>query len=732
MELIITEKPSSAKKIADALSKGSNGKKKKGKVTWYEFERDGKDIVVVSAVGHLYTVREKKKSFKYPSFDIEWAPIYEVNKKSKYAKPYLTNIKKLGKKADEFTVACDYDIEGEVIGLKIIQEAIGQNDAKRMKFSTLTKDDVIKSYNEKMNTLDWGQGKAGQTRHEIDWLYGINLSRALTISMKKAGRFKLMSAGRVQGPALKIIVDRELEIQAFEPTPYWLLKATVDIDGAALESEHEAGKIWEEDKANKILQAVKDAKQGLIHDVDKREYKQYPPNPFDLGSLQRESYKLFNISPKQTLQLAQSLYLKGYTSYPRTSSQQLPKNIGYKKILKSLQKNQEYHDHAKEVAKFSPLKPNNGKKKDPAHPAIYPTGVKPKSLKGDEKKVYDLVVKRFLATFARYALRQTVKLNIDINKEIFETKGTRTLEKGWHKYYAPYVTYKEEELPEVTKGDKVKVEETNKEDKETQPPKRYTPSSIISELEKRELGTKATRADIVENLYDRGYVVDKRIKATTLGIKLIKSLKQYCNLIIDEDFTKEVEKDMEKIRQDKEKPNQVIQKTKENLTKVLDNIKKHEKELGEQLLDAQKETLDKLNNLGTCPKCGEGNLMIRKGKYGQFAACDKYPDCKTTFSLPKKALIKPTDKTSDTGHPIVLVIKKGRRPQEISINPEDNMNEEEKEFFEKVEKGDIVKKCEKCGKKMRVLSGSYGKFLGCSGYPKCKNAKSPDDIEELS
>lgn len=727
MELIITEKPSSAKKIADALSKGSNGKKKKGKVTWYEFERDGKQIVVVSAVGHLYSVREKKKSFKYPSFDIEWAPIYEVNKKSKYAKPYLTNIKKLGKKADEFTVACDYDIEGEVIGLKIVQEAIGKDDAKRMKFSTLTKDDVIESYDNKMDTLDWGQGKAGQTRHEIDWLYGINLSRALTISMKKAGRFKLMSAGRVQGPALKIIVDRELEIQAFEPTPYWQIKANLTIESAELDAEHEKGKIWDESIANTILSNITNQDTGSISDVNKREYNQSPPNPFDLGSLQRESYKLFNISPKQTLQIAQSLYLKGYTSYPRTSSQQLPKNIGYKKILKGLEKNKEYNKHAKQVGNFKPLKPNNGKKKDPAHPAIYPTGVYAKSLKGDEKKVYDLVVKRFFATFAKPALRQTVKLTVDINKELFETKGTRTLKKGWHTYYAPYVTYKEEELPDVKKGEQVQVNECIKEDKETQPPKRYTPSSIISELEKRELGTKATRADIVENLYDRRYIIDKRIKATTLGIKLIKSLKDYCSLIIDEDFTREVEKDMEKIRQDEEKPSQVIQKTKENLKDVLSNIKQHEKELGEQLLDAQKETLDKLNNLGTCPKCKEGNLMIRKGKYGQFAACDEYPDCKTTFSLPNKALIKPTDETSKSGHPMVQVIQKGKRPQTLSLNPKDNIKEEDKELVKKLEKEGYTDPESKI--EMKIRYGFYGPYLAAKNYPKEKKILSLDEVK---
>ena len=189
-ELIITEKPSAAKKIAEALSNGKPSKEVIQGVTVYEANHDGKKIKIVSAVGHLFTVAEKHKSFTYPSFDIEWAPVYKADKNAGFSKKYADVIKKVAKQSNSFIVACDYDIEGEVIGLNVIRFLCGQKDAKRMKFSTLLKDEVQEAYENKSPSIDWGQALAGETRHFLDWMYGINLSRALTLAVKKAGSFK--------------------------------------------------------------------------------------------------------------------------------------------------------------------------------------------------------------------------------------------------------------------------------------------------------------------------------------------------------------------------------------------------------------------------------------------------------------------------------------------------------------------------------------------------------------
>jgi DNA topoisomerase-1 len=727
-ELIITEKPNAAKKIAEALATGKVKIEVVDGVQIFDVHHAGKDIKVVSAVGHLFSLAEKEKSFKYPSFDIEWKPLYEVDKKAAFTKKYFNVIKKQSKDAKSFVIACDYDIEGEVIGLNIIRGICKQKDASRMKFSTLIKEDIIKAYDKKSKTLDWGQAMAGETRHFIDWMYGINLSRALTLAVKNAGSFKILSSGRVQGPALKIIVDKEKEIRAFKPEPYWQLNLKTSKDKKQIDALHIKDKFWKKEDAEKIFKKIGKEKICTVASVEKRKFLQQPPNPFDLGSLQAESYKVFGISPKKTLQCAQNLYLAGVTSYPRTSSQKLPPELGYKHILENLGKIPEYKESAKTLLSKKSLKPNEGKKTDPAHPAIYPTGLHVKLAEADEHKVYDLIVKRFFATFGENAERETVTVGLDVKGEKFETKGTRTTIKGWHNLYEPYVKLSDEEFPPLKEKEELKVLKINMGEKETQPPKRYTPASIISELEKRGLGTKATRADIVESLYHRGYINEKSIEATELGIKIETIIDKYCPEMNDEEFTKNIEDEMEQVREDKIKPEKIIKEAKDNLTKLLEKLKKSELKIGKELIEANNETRDALSALGPCPVCKEGTVQIRRGKFGLFAACNRYPDCKTTYNLPKFALVKPAGKISPKGFPMILVIKQGKRPQELSLNPEENsqLDKAQTKEYSKIKSGKTEKTCPKCGKPLRVMSSIYGEFLGCTGYPNCKYTESPN------
>ncbi len=521
--LIISEKPSAMKKIAEALAdKTPQRKTYMRKVGYYELKHEGKDVVVVSAVGHLYTVAEKdKKGWTYPVFGVEWKPSHEVSKGSAFTKPYLGLIKKMAKGAKEVIVACDYDVEGEVIGYNVVRYACGKKDAKRMKFSTTTKEDLRKSYENMMKHMDHGQIEAGVTRHELDWLFGINLSRALTLSVKNAtGMFKVLSSGRVQGPALKILSEREKEIKAFVPVPYWEL----ELQCKELNALHEKGKFDDKKEVDKVYKKCK-GKPAVVSDLKKKQFKQAPPNPFDLTALQVEAYRTLRIQPKKALEIAQSLYTNSFISYPRTSSNQLPASIGYKKILTLLQKQGSYKSLCVDLLKKA-LKPNNGKKKDPAHPAIFPTGEVPRGLDGQEKKLYDLIVRRFMSTFGEAAVRETVNVEVDVEKEKFLTKGTRTVEENWHKFYKPYLRLEEEEV-NVKKGQQLNVKDLVVHDKETQPPKRFTPSSIIKELEKRNLGTKCLHGDTLvvvklddevcyvslRDLYDCGKLVAKQDSA---------------------------------------------------------------------------------------------------------------------------------------------------------------------------------------------------------------------------
>ena len=511
-ELIITEKPQAALKIATALGDSKPTKKTKGKSVYYEINRGKKQILVGCAVGHLYGLAEKNETKwgTYPIFEIEWKPKYDIDKNAKYTKSYVTLLKQLGKKADEFTVATDYDLEGAVIGHNIVRELLGKKDAKRMKFSTLTKDELEKSYKDASKHLDFPMIDAGETRHYLDWFYGINITSALSTSVNVAtGRFKILSSGRVQSPTLKIIADREKEIQAFVPKTYW----EIYLDGLHKKSKilakHIGDKIFDKKKKDSVMKNTKDQK-AFVKELKVTKKTQNPPTPFDLTTLQIEAHRFLRINPKDVAKIAQDLYIAGLISYPRTSSQKLPKSIGYQKILKGLVKNTSYKKEASELLKKKSLKPMEGKKSDPAHPSIYPTGEKA-SLSGKNARLYDLIVHRFLAVFGEPAKRLTVSAKIDVNKEIFTLAGTTTVDPGWHTLYGKYAKFKEVELPKMKEGDEIKVKKIYEEEKETQPPARYSQASIIKTMEKFNLGTKATRAMIVETLYDRGSIEDDQI-----------------------------------------------------------------------------------------------------------------------------------------------------------------------------------------------------------------------------
>ncbi|WP_456371610.1 DNA topoisomerase I [Methanocaldococcus sp.] len=811
--LIICEKPSVAKKIANALGKPK--KKTIYNVPYYELERNGKKIIVASAVGHLFTLVEKNntKFGHYPVFDVKWEPA-SVEKGKKYVDNYIKALKKLSKEADEIYIATDWDIEGELIGFHALKYCCSKTKAKRMRFSSLTKNEIVKAF-ENPDEIDYGLVDAGESRHIIDWYYGINLSRALMNAIKAVNRWKTMSVGRVQGPALSFLTERELEIKKFVPKPYWVIEALLKDN---LKAIHEKEKFWDEKEAKNVYEKVKNEKFGKVVEIKRTVRKIKPLPPFDLGTLQREAYNYFKFSPKETQEIAQSLYEKGLClhpdtlillpdgvkkikdldeegnilclnkdlkltkskykllkrtvkeklikiilndgteliatkehpilvymdklifvpsgnlkkneqvvtlsygeiyiqkikkieeidyegevydltvekyhnfiangvvvhncSYPRTSSQKLPKDKNYlKNILNTLKNHPIYGKWVKDILNKRDLKPVEGKKEDPAHPAIHVVDIpKDKELSEKEKKIYDLIARRTLNAFWDNAEREYSNIKININGEIFKLSGSRTLKEGWHEiYYFP--KFDDCELPKLNKGDLIPIQKITITKKETQPPKRYTVASIIKELEKRKLGTKATRAEIVEKLIKRGYVIDDgSLKVTDLGISVVETLKKFCPEIIDEKMTRDLEEKLEKIQFRKIKKDDVLDEAEQKLRKILEEFKKKEKDVGMFLIkkldsnNTNSNTKENKENkteskkvVGKCPKCG-GDLILKKGRYGEFYGCSNYPKCKYTESINKE----------------------------------------------------VIKKCPKCGGELIIREGKYGKFLGCSNYPKCK------------
>jgi DNA topoisomerase-1 len=503
----------------------------------------------------------------------------------------------------------------------------------------------------------------------------VNLSRALTLAERRwSGKYATLSTGRVQGPALRFLVKRERAIRFYVPKPYWSIDAKVEIKGSLYDVEYERKKIGRRIEAVKVVEDCK-GKTTKIETVDTRKYRQKPPIPFDLGKLQTEAYGLFGCTPRRTAGIAQRLYLEALISYPRTSSQKLPPAINYRAILKALGKKPAYKKLASKLLKKEKLKPREGKKEDPAHPAVYPTGNLPeRKLSDQEKKTWDLIVRRFMAVFGEPAIKQSMKATLVVSGHHFYLRGRHILKKGWMEFYKPYIRTEEVFLPPIKEGEAVELKQVTCEDKFTNPPPRYNPSSLLKKMEEEGIGTKATRADIIQTLYNRKYVRDNRIEVTALGFDIVEILRKHCPRVISVRFTRELEEKMEQVQAGSEKRENVLVEAVNRLKPMLEDLKERERTLGEELSKAVKKAKMEERIVGKCPTCGTGNLIIlysrKTGK--RFIGCTNYFKglCNTSFPLPQKGTVRSLrSECTACGWPLVEVRTKGRRPWRLCFNP---------------------------------------------------------------
>ncbi|NMJ77260.1 DNA topoisomerase I [Nanohaloarchaea archaeon] len=675
--VMVGEKPKVTSKIANAL--GDYSMKENRGVKNYIIETDERRLIVAPAVGHIFNLDQVSEGWDYPVFDVEWKPTFETDDSAGYMKKYYNNLRDQLEKADTYINACDFDLEGSVIGSNVIKQITDASDEKieRMKFSTLTQSDLRDAY-DNLESFDRGMTSAGIARHILDYYYGVNVSRALMQAVRENDRYKTLSTGRVQGPALKVLADKEREIKEFEPDPYWeIYLHHNEFDAKLKEPEEDKEKperIWDEDKANQIFSTVEGERKTKVRDIKINNYKHNPPIPFNLTGLQKEASSQFNLSPKKTQSIAQSLYEDSLISYPRTESQKLPPKLGYKNLLKDLKNQEKYEDLAKKVLKkeeSDDLYTRQGKKDDDAHPAIYPTGKHPSGLSKMEKKVYDLIVKRFFAVFGEAAERQSLTLTLDVLGYSFKAKSKVTKQRNWFNLYDPYVNVEEADLPEVEGGEKLDVEDFSLEDKETKPPRRYSQSRIVSELEKKNLGTKATRASTIERLYDRNYIEGSPIEVTQLGLTIVNTLEKHAPDVLSEELTRNFEEKMESIKQGEKSSEEVVSEAQEELEETLTAFKQKEKQIGSELV----ETIDKERNrqrrLGECQECEDGTLKIIKNNGSRFVGCSNYPDCENSFPLPSNGDIEGMDETCDEcGNPKIYVSRNSGNDYNMCIYPD--------------------------------------------------------------
>jgi DNA topoisomerase-1 len=712
--LCISEKPTAAKRLAQALDEEGKPTKVQTtrqlkKVPIYESSRNGDKILVIPALGHLYsTVEDSGGGWHYPSFSYKWVPSYVANKKDNRTKPFVKAFKKYNEDVAEVIVATDYDLEGEVIGATIAKFACERelDTVKRMKFSTLTNEDIIAAFENRDPTVDIPLAEAGFTRHEIDWLYGINLTRALTLSIKySTGRYKLITTGRVQGPTLRFVADRELKIQTFVPIPRWAIEGSIELDQGTVDLEYQHKFIPIRKEALKIKEDV-ESKEGVVTSIKSRKYTQKPPKPMSLGTLQSDAYRYFKYSPSKSLKIAEGLYLKALISYPRTSSEQFTKAINHKKIMKELTKMKKYKSRATQLLKKKTLKPTFGKKKDPAHPPIHPTGKSPGRLRNDERNILNLIICHYLALFGSNAIKNSLRLDIKVKDHVFYLRGKKIVKKGWLALYAPFGKMDEVELPDLEKGDKVTIHQVDIRQSYTQPPARYNANSLRKKMEEKGLGTKATRAGIIDKLYSRGYIEDKSINATDLGLAVYTTLEKNSPEILSPEMTKKLEEDMEKITTgDKDKAT-VLMSAIKDLKTILEHFHQKEEKIGKSLYEQVQNLKRRQRILGPCPVCEQGELIITRSRRTRkrFVGCTGFfkKVCSWSAPLPQSGYATPAKKEcKHCGYPLIRIKRKGKKPYTLCANwlncpgtPDDVLESYQKNKGKNIEKA-LEKKDEK-------------------------------------
>ncbi len=631
----------------------------------------GKEFKVVSSVGHI---RDLSTSGKYGfgvDIDNNFKPDYKIIKgKNKLVK----ELKKDIKDADFVYLATDPDREGEAISWHLYDTlGLKEDNYKRIVFNEITKKAVLDSF-DKARKIDDDLVKSQETRRILDRIIGFRLSKLM--QSKTGGK----SAGRVQSVALKLIVDREREIEAFIPEEYFEIEAEFNDFNAKLDTyNHKKIEIKKESEAKEILSKL--SKAFKIESVDKKEKVKKSKFPFTTSTMQQEASTKLGFTSKKTMMLAQKLYeginlkngAEGLISYMRTDSIRLSDEFvkdtyGYIKDTYG----SEYVGYVK--------KSNKTENVQDAHEAIRPTNINntPEKIKeyltNDEYKLYSLIYYRALASLMKDAKVEATTVILDNNNYQFKTNGQILIFDGYLKVYSKYEDSEDKILPDFAsyKSNILVANNIEYTSHTTKPPARYTESKLIKEMEELGIGRPSTYAKTIDTIKERGYVTvkDKKFVPTEVGIETTDKLQEFFKDIINVEYTKNMEDDLDKIAEGNLEWNKLLSIFyKDFEPKVEVAFKNMEKKAPEATGES-------------CPNCGNP-LVIKKSRYGKFIACSNYPTCK--------------------------YIKNDK---------------EEKEVKE-------IMPCPKCEGKIIEKKTKRGKiFYGCSNYPKCTFASWDKPLEE--
>ena len=666
MKLVISEKEIAAKRIAKILSGDGVREDKVYGVPVSYIKHGGQDCAIIGLKGHILTVDFPKDYSNW--FRVDPVDLIDANiEKIPIQKKIIQALKKIAEKTSEIIIATDYDREGELIGYdawQIISEKNKIAPVRRARFSAITPPEINSAFS-KPGKMDLNLAFAGRARQDIDLIWGAVLTRFISLASYQV-KDKFLSVGRVQSPTLTLIVDREMEIQSFTPTPYWVVNVRLKTqEGEEFEAAHKKKRFLKKEEALKVFAKIGDA--GTVIDVNETVKKVMPPIPFNTTGL-IVAANSFGFTAAKTINIAENLYMNGYISYPRTDNTVYPPSINLKEVVKVLGGLDLFSEASKKVLSQDKLVPARGKKRTTDHPPVYPTSVAARgSLSEDEWKLYELVVRRFICSLLPPAEIKSISANIDIGGEVFVANGSNVIEKNWIAFY-PYYRHEDVYIPDLKQGQKLKVIDKKIQDKETKPPARYSQGKLVEKMEELGLGTKATRHTIIQNLISRGYIRGNPLLPSEKAIAVVKILKKHADRISTPDMTSELEIDMDGIVRGDETKEEVVEKSRKMLKSIMIKLQNEKKEISQEIKKAVKEDFI----IGKCTQPGcEGNLLVRSSRKTKkrFIGCSSYPSCTKTFSLPQNGLIISTkERCRHCGYPVVRIITKGRKPWDLCIN----------------------------------------------------------------
>jgi len=627
--------------------------------------------------------------------------------------PVIKELQKAAKEASVVYLACDPDREGEAIAYSVANEISGPKgkgpEVKRVLFYEITRQGLDRAFQEP-GELDMNKVSSHRGRRVLDRLVGYLVSPVLWRIVRVG-----LSAGRVQTVALRMVVEREREIQAFKPEEFWTIKA-VFRTGAGAEFEAQLARVSGK-KPSLASKAEADAvEKGCgaaefrVSSVKQRVRRRSPLPPFTTATLQQDAAQRLGLTARRTMRLAQQLFegvelkeeVAGLITYPRTDSVRVADTF--------LADTREFIGGTMEP-EFLPDEPRRYKDKkgaQGAHEAIRPTRADrtPESVKEylnrDQFRFYDLVYRRFLASQmadARYGVTEVTVSGGDYD---FSAEAVRCAFPGFERVYGD--KDKETALPELAQDEPVALKELLPEQKFTQPPPRYTEATLIKKLESNGIGRPSTYAAIVSTLFDRHYVErkERKLAPTELGIVVNDVLVPRFANVFETGFTREMEQELDMVEEGKEKWQEVVDRFYKPLKEDLDQVESNAAEIKQGL----RKELDE-----RCPECGKP-LAERWGRFGKFVACSDYPECKYVKKDPVKLL---EEKCPECGRP--LVERKSRFGMFRACSGYPECKYVKKEPRQEMKVGD---KCPQCGKPLVEKRGRFGTFVACPGYPECR------------